>query len=43
MPRWTMRYLPRSLSLSANRFDAGCGRARSGIENRISLSVVRAQ
>ena len=38
-----MRHLPRSLSLSANRFDAGCGRVQSRLENRLSLSVVRAQ
>ena len=38
-----MRRLPRSLSLSANRFDASCRRAQSRLENRLSLSVVRAQ
>ena len=40
-----MRHLPRfqSLSRSANQFDAGCGHAQSRLENRRSLSVVRAQ
>jgi hypothetical protein len=38
-----MSHLPRSLSLSASRFDAGCEHAESRFSSRLSLSVVRAQ